>query len=784
MRTPISRWWPVAAVGAGVIVLSAAVVLVLPGAVGRRAVAEAASRGVTMTVEGVDLGLFVVTLEGVNVQLEGVDALSVHFGDIRADVSLGLHPTSIVAERGQATVRDVRELPKQVADWRSRRPAASSPTRASPVRVSIEVTDLATIDGPAERVAGSGVLILRDADRTLVSAKTLEAALGSLVIKGKDGSVTFDRASSTPSAVHLAAAELVWVLAPRTENDGAAAATAAVDVPPPPPEPPAARNGSRAKPSPKEPAPPLPRLLPDLHALRAEIDALGAAAASKIPEGSKLGVDALSVRLQKGAEDLALGTGRLDLDRDTSRIELTFSTTAAAHATPIAVQATLPTTPGDVEIGVSGGPVPLDLLGMRDGGLLHLLDVGRSSVTGKARVVLDAHGSALVFDVATSLRGLSVSDPRLARDPVRGMDLAVSARGLIDDKGELRLDDAETSVGSVRAHVHGGLSQTPDSLAAAFDFESPTSSCEALLTSIPSALVPTVSGARMDGTFGLRGHLAFDTRDLDAMSFEYEASDRCRLIDVPPQLDRERFSKSFTHVVYSKTGELEEQETGPGTPGWTSLEEISPYMQVAVLTTEDGAFFHHHGFNHAAIRHALAADLKARKFVRGASTITMQLAKNLFLSRDKTLARKLEELVLADYLEQAFTKEEMMELYLNIIEFGPDLYGVTAAADHYFGRKPSELNLAECLFLSSILPNPVGFHKVYGDKQLGDAWMRTIRARMDLAAKNGLVSPAELAEGLTEVVAFHHEGDPPPPPRAAVSTPTHPAGGSDWQELN
>ena len=131
-----------------------------------------------------------------------------------------------------------------------------------------------------------------------------------------------------------------------------------------------------------------------------------------------------------------------------------------------------------------------------------------------------------------------------------------------------------------------------------------------------------------------------------------------------------------------------EETTGPGSDNWTPLDEISPYMQVAVLTTEDGGFLKHHGFNRASIRSSIVANLKARRFARGASTITMQLAKNLFLSRDKTLSRKLEEVVLTDYLEQTFSKDELMELYLNVIEFGPAVYGITAAAEHYFGRTP------------------------------------------------------------------------------------------------
>ena len=203
-----------------------------------------------------------------------------------------------------------------------------------------------------------------------------------------------------------------------------------------------------------------------------------------------------------------------------------------------------------------------------------------------------------------------------------------------------------------------------------------------------------------------------------------------------------------------------------------------------MLTTEDGGFFHHHGFNHAAIRNALIANIKARRFVRGASTITMQLAKNLFLSREKTLSRKLEELVLTDYLEQAFTKDEMMELYLNIIEFGPNVYGVTAAADHYFGRRPEELNLAECMFLSSILPKPVHYHHLYEDGELPESWLRGIRARMVIAQRTGKITAAELAEGLTEPVVFHKPNTPRPPPRAPVAAPRGEDEAAGWQELN
>jgi membrane peptidoglycan carboxypeptidase len=221
------------------------------------------------------------------------------------------------------------------------------------------------------------------------------------------------------------------------------------------------------------------------------------------------------------------------------------------------------------------------------------------------------------------------------------------------------------------------------------------------------------------------------------------------------------------HRVYLPDGTLGEQTTGPGSDNWTAIEDISPYMQVAVLTTEDGAFLRHHGFNRAAIRASIIANLKAGRFVRGASTITMQLAKNLFLSRDKTLARKLEEVVLAEYLEQTFRKEELMELYLNVIEFGPAVYGITSAADYYFGRTPAELNLAECLFLASVLPSPLRYGAMRDTGELSDERMRGIHTLMEIAHRTGRIDEGELAEGQGETVQFWRGGDRPAPRQPA-----------------
>src|SRR5260370_42204223 len=97
----------------------------------------------------------------------------------------------------------------------------------------------------------------------------------------------------------------------------------------------------------------------------------------------------------------------------------------------------------------------------------------------------------------------------------------------------------------------------------------------------------------------------------------------------------------------------------------------------------------------------------------------------------------------------------MMEIYLNIIEFAPNVYGIPAAAEHFFGRRPGELNLAECFFLATLLPRPLVYSRVHEKGQLSESWMKNLRQLMQVAAKNGKISPAELAEGLSQTVTFH-----------------------------
>ena len=441
------------------------------------------------------------------------------------------------------------------------------------------------------------------------------------------------------------------------------------------------------------------------------------------------------------------------MERHGDLVRLTFASEKAATSTPLSIDAELPLATGDVTARMSGGPVSLALLGVKEG-TKGLFDVGKGTVSGKGQLVLAAAGDALTFDGQIALRSISVKQPRLSAEPLRGIDFAVSARGLLDDAGRLRVDDAQLDMGALHVRTHGTIEESRDHFGLALSMDVAPAACQALLDSTPQGLLPLVRSARMTGTFGATARVGFDTRAIDKLVLEYQIDDRCKMAEVPRDLARDRFTSSFTYRTYHPDGTPSETTTGPGTTSWTDLDNISPFMIAAVLTTEDGAFYKHHGFNHSAIRNSAAANLKARRFVRGASTITMQLAKNLFLSREKTLSRKIEEVILTDYLEQAFRKDDMMELYLNVIEFGPDVYGVTRAAEHYFGRKPEELNLPECFFLASLMPSPVRYGKQRDKGQVSEGWMKHLQALMEIAAKNSKVSKAELAEGLAQPIVF------------------------------
>ena len=139
---------------------------------------------------------------------------------------------------------------------------------------------------------------------------------------------------------------------------------------------------------------------------------------------------------------------------------------------------------------------------------------------------------------------------------------------------------------------------------------------------------------------------------------------------------------------------------------WVSMSRISPYLQRAVVATEDASFFEHEGFDWEGIKDAAVYNLEAGEFKRGGSTITQQLAKNLYLSSERSLLRKAKEALITRSLEHELTKRRILELYLNVAEWGHGIFGAEAASRHHFGKSASELSMEEAALLAAILPSP------------------------------------------------------------------------------
>lgn len=139
---------------------------------------------------------------------------------------------------------------------------------------------------------------------------------------------------------------------------------------------------------------------------------------------------------------------------------------------------------------------------------------------------------------------------------------------------------------------------------------------------------------------------------------------------------------------------------------WISYDLISPHLKRAVIAAEDAKFIEHKGFDYRAIQIAYKKNLNKRKIVAGGSTISQQLAKNLFLSSKKTPWRKLEEAIITLMIENVMTKRRILEIYLNVIEWGNNIFGAKAAALHYYNISTSSLSAKQSAHLAAMIPNP------------------------------------------------------------------------------
>ena len=219
------------------------------------------------------------------------------------------------------------------------------------------------------------------------------------------------------------------------------------------------------------------------------------------------------------------------------------------------------------------------------------------------------------------------------------------------------------------------------------------------------------------------------------------------LFRLPPVAGLADPKMNLTIQVKDWRGKLHPFVVGPGNPWWTTAAKIPPEMKWAVIVAEDANFYRHEGIDVKAIKNAIKYDLEKKRFARGASTITQQVAKNLYLSREKTISRKFEEIYLAKRMEQELTKGRILELYLNIVELGPMVYGIGHGARYYFDKPATALTPRECAFLAAMLPGPQKVYNPY--RHLDRVLKRSDMILGDLRQK-GVLTEAEYRQALAE----------------------------------
>ena len=200
------------------------------------------------------------------------------------------------------------------------------------------------------------------------------------------------------------------------------------------------------------------------------------------------------------------------------------------------------------------------------------------------------------------------------------------------------------------------------------------------------------------------------------------------LLESLPYFDNKGFEQAKQAAIQNIEHRLKDTPKAQKAYKWVSIDNMSRELLYAIVMSEDGEFFNHQGIDYDALMSALGENIKRQEWSFGASTISQQTVKNIYFENNKTLYRKLKELIVTKRLEQALSKNEILELYFNIIEFGPDMYGISAAAQYYFNTRPSRLNAAQGAFLALLMPSPRKYHfTVYQNQYLAKRHKRKYR---------------------------------------------------------
>lgn len=378
-------------------------------------------------------------------------------------------------------------------------------------------------------------------------------------------------------------------------------------------------------------------------------------------------------------------------------------------------------TSADVEVDF-----PIELPKVPSKSLLHVKEIKASLPKQTAEINEVSYGPVKIksievhrqgSDIAGKLQEIEVSHSWIAVQPVRFHDMSFNIPWPISV--------ADFTIGKVHIHTEPKMYRIRSD-----------ASCGDWLSALPEPLPDALKGPPENW----KGHLGFEVQAKGKAKITVDFN--CKYTCSAEPIKSLRSGK-LKYMAYNSKGELFERTVGRNIVGWTNIIDIPTSVTKAFITLEDPGFLGHRGIIVQALQNSLTDNLKLGEFFRGGSTITQQLAKNLWLRRHKTLSRKVYEALLALALESCLSKEDILELYLNVVEFGLDLYGIGPAAKHYFSKEVGDLLPEEAFYLAALLPRP---SKAVPPNQGG---LDAARRLMKQLVNSGFLPDAYLSEDIS-----------------------------------
>lgn len=361
---------------------------------------------------------------------------------------------------------------------------------------------------------------------------------------------------------------------------------------------------------------------------------------------------------------------------------------------------------------------------------------------------IDMDGDELHIDGSSSVANFTVNHPKIAKKDVV-IKKAHFDYNFVFGEDFIAIDSTSSvTLNKMKFNPYVFYQKTKEdkNQIYALKVKIPKMKAQDFIVSLPEGLFTNFVGMEAEGNFSYNLEFLYNKNKPRELVFDSNFQKENLKIIKYGEADLNKLNSSFTYRAIINGIRQRPVEVSSSNPNFTPLGQISPYLRKAVLTSEDPSFFSHRGFINEAFKQSIIKNIKTKKFSRGASTISMQLIKNVFLTREKTLSRKLEEILLVYILEnnRISSKERMLEVYFNIIEWGPNIYGIGEAASFYFGKHPSQLTLNESLFLASIVPRPKSFAWQFDEQaMLKDTYMRRNHYIADLMLRRGLLEPID-----------------------------------------